>query len=484
MKVFFSIILLSILLLDNSFAGGAVKDVSWDKAGRILTYQISQDAQVKIRVGSPDGPVYRSLVNIEPRKAGKNRENWNGRDETGLVDFPKYGPLHFCVDIPDKLKKDLLLSVTFPGKTTQNKKAVVLFQGITPVTLNIEDSDKAWFCGKGMEIMVFLDNKLIKWEKTERLPRKMNLELKNISSKEQLLTFNLWSPDHTSVAYKSLLIKFQPQVKAHRKLFGKIVYCQRTGGFWQVWSADLHGSTSRQLTKTPGDKRYPVISSDGKQIAYVTNTGELCIMDSDGENNHKVNLPVYASQPRWSPDAGKIAFVSYQDLYHGDAKIWEIDLQTSKLKKLINRPWLQYGPCYSPDGNDILFTDGPELYAQDIYKLNLKTNDVTQITDNQAYDYDMQPCYAQDAKTIVYSSNESGHYDIWIADKFGRDKTNLTPEPAFDFMPQFTADGRRVYFLSDRSGFLEIWRIDIDGKNLAQITRDSADKQDLAVYTY
>jgi TolB protein len=207
------------------------------------------------------------------------------------------------------------------------------------------------------------------------------------------------------------------------------------------------------------------------------------MMDKEGTNNHKVSLPIYASQPRWSPDGKRIIFVSYQDLYHGDTKIWEVNLETLKLKKLTHRPWLQYDPYYQPDGSSIIFTDGPELYAQDIYQLDLKKGDSLQRTDNRPYDFDMQAVYSADGEKIVFSSNQDGNYDIWIMDKFGQDRVNLTRNPGYDIMPQISRDGKKIYFLSDRSKTLQVWRMDIDGANLAQITNTQADIQDLALYT-
>ena len=151
----------------------------------------------------------------------------------------------------------------------------------------------------------------------------------------------------------------------------------------------------------------------------------------------------------------------------------------------MNRPFLQYNPVFSPDGNSIIFVDGPELYGQEIRRLNLKTKDVTQLTENGPYDYDMQPCFSPDGESIFYSSSqgESGNYNIWVMDKFGQNPHNLTKNPADNKAPQVTEDGNSIYFLSDRSGNIQIWRMDVDGRNPRQITNAETALRGLSVFT-
>lgn len=492
---------ISFLGIDVYSAQKGVKDISWDKDKRTLNYTLLADSTVKIRVGSMQGGVYRTLLNLEERTAGQNSEPWDGKDEQGIIDFLEYEPLHFCVDVLPPDKKDCRLSIKINSISNKKKTLdnISLERGMLKpderglnLTLDVEQEIRPEFSKGKIEIMAFWDNALIKLARVDRLPQTVNLDLKNYPGGRHLLTLNVWSADHALVAYKNLFVLLEGneenvEISAANKekmsLLGKMTYGQRHKGFWQVWTANLDGTEPRPLTEDLEDKRYPAFSPDGKEIAYVTTDGNLWIMDSNGNNPRKIPLSLHVSYPRWSPDSQKIIFVSYQDLYHGDSEIWEVDLGSLKLKKIISRPWMQYDAGYSPDGKDIVFTDGPELYAQEIIKLNLETGDVTQLTDNGPYDYDMQPVYSPDGKLIVYSSRESGNYDIWAMDRFGQGKKNLFPNPAHDYMPQISADGKYIFFLSDQSNIMEVWRIDINGNNLIPITKDNKDKQDLNVYT-
>ena len=88
----------------------------------------------------------------------------------------------------------------------------------------------------------------------------------------------------------------------------------------------------------------------------------------------------------------------------------------------------------------------------------------------------------QSTSKIAFESTRGGSYDIWIMDRFGRDRKNLTHRPAFDSCPVVTKDGKTIFFLSDSAGGMQIWSMDISGMSLKQITNDRYDKQDISIY--
>jgi TolB protein len=61
-------------------------------------------------------------------------------------------------------------------------------------------------------------------------------------------------------------------------------------------------------------------------------------------------------------------------------------------------------------------------------------------------------------------------YDIFVADKNGKIKKQLTNSPGYDAEATVSPKGDKIVFTSTRSGDLELWVMDIDGKNQTQIT--------------
>jgi Tol biopolymer transport system component len=61
-------------------------------------------------------------------------------------------------------------------------------------------------------------------------------------------------------------------------------------------------------------------------------------------------------------------------------------------------------------------------------------------------------------------------FDIFVANKNGKLKKQLTNAVGYDAEATVSPDGKKIVFTSTRSGDLELWTMDIDGSNQKQIT--------------
>jgi dipeptidyl aminopeptidase/acylaminoacyl peptidase len=108
----------------------------------------------------------------------------------------------------------------------------------------------------------------------------------------------------------------------------------------------------------------PQISPDGSQIVYERHFADiigdqwhsnLWIVNFDGRKNRPLTTGDYNdSDPRWSPDGNRLAYVSTRD---GKPQIyvrWMDTGQTTKLTDLAHPPG---GLSWSPDGKEIAFTN-------------------------------------------------------------------------------------------------------------------------------
>jgi len=70
---------------------------------------------------------------------------------------------------------------------------------------------------------------------------------------------------------------------------------------------------------------------------------------------------------------------------------------------------------------------------------------------------------------VVWASDRSGNWDIWMMNLDGTDLEQLTTDPANDDLPQISPDGEKIAFRSDRTGTSQVWMMNSDGSDQHQL---------------
>ena len=138
------------------------------------------------------------------------------------------------------------------------------------------------------------------------------------------------------------------------------------------------GGHANNITNTPFRESNPVWSPDGKKIYFVSdrngNRDIFYAYADDGEKftrslNIKEKLVIGTPEEEWSPvispDGKKLAFI------RGKGNLWLSDAD-GKNQKLLSSFWNISDVKFSPDGNWISFSRDDNNFNREIYFLNLK----------------------------------------------------------------------------------------------------------------
>ncbi|MFT5686705.1 MAG: hypothetical protein ACI8RZ_007661, partial [Myxococcota bacterium] len=125
-------------------------------------------------------------------------------------------------------------------------------------------------------------------------------------------------------------------------------------------------------------------------------------------------------------------------------------------------------PTFTEDGERLLVvTNGAQNNQLARLTVDRRTEDLTDNADHTQYS---SPRYSPDGRHIAVSVWQDGFQDLWLMDADGIPARRLTADLAADIDPRWSIDGRTLYFSSDRTGVYNIYAVDLETERLYQVT--------------
>jgi TolB protein len=196
---------------------------------------------------------------------------------------------------------------------------------------------------------------------------------------------------------------------------------------------------------------------------------DLFSASADGSDLKRLtSTPGYDAEATLSPDEKTVVFTSVRD---GDLEVYTMSPDGSNVKRLTHEPGYDGGPFFSPDGRRIVYRrDAPgdeaslasyrELLGQGLYRpsaleiwvMDKDGANKRQVTRLGAASF--APFFHPDGKRIIFSSNHPDvrgrNFDLWLVNDDGTGLERVTSDPTFDGFPMFSPDGRTLVFASNR----------------------------------
>ena len=206
------------------------------------------------------------------------------------------------------------------------------------------------------------------------------------------------------------------------------------------------------------------------RIAFVMKSGgsyRLQVADSDGQNAVTAltsKEPIIS--PAWSPDGGKLAYVSFENR---KPVVYVHQLATGRRSMIANFKGSNSAPAWSPDGSRlavVLTRDG----QSQIYLMSAEGGEPRKLTSSSGID--TEPEFSADGSTIYFTSDRGGSPQIYRVSASGGEATRITFKSPYSISPRISPDGKTLAYISLRGGRFQVISLDL-ASGTEQLLTDS-----------
>jgi dipeptidyl aminopeptidase/acylaminoacyl peptidase len=234
----------------------------------------------------------------------------------------------------------------------------------------------------------------------------------------------------------------------------------------QVWALSLEGGEARRVTNLKNGVGNFDWSPDGTRLVVTTRTGPSDTKAPSSDVRHYSHTSYKFNDTGWFDDKR--------------SHVWVVDSQTGAARQITSgEDWNDTDPQWSPDSTRIAFVSDrtgkafDESRNTDVWVVSAEGGALTKISDHD--EEDSSPRWSPDGKSIAFTGRlrERDHPKIYVAPSTGG-QPSRNVAPSLDLIPgglTWAEAGRALYFETGVKGEQHLFRADVRDGKVTQVTR-------------
>ncbi len=257
----------------------------------------------------------------------------------------------------------------------------------------------------------------------------------------------------------------------------RLVFASDRGGVPNLYMVDASclldgctGAAVAPLTAALAGSSSPAWSPDGGRLAFISardGAPAVWLAGADGSVPTRLtaDLPVGQASgdaSAWSPDGTRLVYTAIRD--NGVPVLSVIGIDGTGLRRLTGLDGGEGGPAWSWTTDRLAFSADRvgdwELYTVDMACLDAPGGcdaSIRRLTDHPGLD--TSPAWSSDGSRIAFRSARDGNPEIYVMAADGTDLRRVTTHPAADDHPTWSPDGRWLVFQSQRDGDWDLYGV-------------------------